>query len=431
MAATAAGGAGNAGNASASVKPQIIGQGSYGVVIKPAFPNTNSTGKVHEYPENVTKLFFKKSGYNQVLNVASRLPGIFGPNNGHRIYPYSRSFTFKNLPMNLQSKFKSVDPNTKLYPVRMPNLGKSLNTLSTFYKELRVIPVRTILSQIQKLLHQLLNAKKEGYIHGDVRETNIMINPATGIMTLIDFDFLHTVEDFLKMYPFGFYCHPPETMILFHMKKRDVKLYFKTADEYIKHINNSFGRFLTAYYQPKINWDLIEPIKDRTEDKIMAAADESDEIKNILKTFDSFGLALTMLEMLTWVYPGCTASDSPTTNKAAFVEGLRARLSASTESVEKSADLILQVVHSVLIPLSDFDYETRMTIDRAVELVDTILSTPASVDESFVGGGGATPSVTAVTVEAPVLPTKPNNAVKKKTRKRRAKRRAYNSSRKR
>jgi serine/threonine protein kinase len=361
MAAASAPSGGAGMNAS---RKSIIGSGGFGFVIKPALPNTNASNTWQEFPDNVTKVFYKKTAYNTVLKKTANLPTIFGPNNGHRIYPYRHSYTMKNLPANIKSRLGALPPETALYPLRMPYLGRSIAEISAFAREIQLLPVKTIVAQMVKLLRQVKSAKDHGFIHGDIREPNVMVNPETGVMTLIDFDWLLPFEEFRNQYPVAFYCHPPETLVLYYRnllragipESRAGAIFADKAPSYVDNLRLRFKMVFNSLNYAA-GWRFTQYIDTVFEDVYQKSeipvADGGLDLNETLETFDSFGMAMTLLQFIGYVYPGCIfPGDITEARKDAFKIELTTRLICTDEEVDACANLLLQMTHRVLIPLS-------------------------------------------------------------------------------
>jgi hypothetical protein len=76
-----------------------LGYGSFGSVITPAIPNFNTaSGTWRTFPNNVTKLFYRKNAKNKALEDAERINSLMGSNNGHRVYNYTYHYKSDNIP---------------------------------------------------------------------------------------------------------------------------------------------------------------------------------------------------------------------------------------------------------------------------------------------------------------------------------------------
>lgn len=207
--------------------------GGYGVVAIPALPNKNESDAPIEFGDKyVTKFFYNPGEKNSAMLAAAKLPELLGEENtGHAMYNYKRNYTYKNIPTSLKSQFrKSLETGelqfnkasqiahaSKIPMVRMPNLGIDILNVtedSAAIEKLRKVPVEVVLNQMLKVLRQLkyLN-ESSAYIHGDVRDTNIVINPETGTTTLIDFDVLTPEKDIFKFKNMYLYSSPPELFL--------------------------------------------------------------------------------------------------------------------------------------------------------------------------------------------------------------------------
>ena len=300
----------------------VLGMGGYGVVIKPALPNMVD-GKLTEFPKNVTKVFFNEDGLEEALNKVSLLPNIMGNDSGHRSEPYTQTYRVRNMPTNLVDELKRKRPyaslNDSVHIMRMPNLGKDVKHIDAVYRQLRAVPVLTILEQIQKLLHQTASLASHGYGHFDIRETNVMINPETGVITIIDFDKLDTFNSLYHDYPFGFYSNPPEALLSMDdvFEQRNAQNFSDVTefvDDYTlgKYIKSNMYSFKNAYAKHGIydRDEYKEALMDALEKNIQYMLHDitiNDHVKLLkqhsMPFFDNYGLGLTLLQLISYVYP--------------------------------------------------------------------------------------------------------------------------------
>jgi len=341
--------------ASASPASVELGSGGFGVVIKPALPNTNEAGVLHEYPDNVTKLFIERRHRDKILTLAPLLNRIMGPNEGHRITTYRRAYKGRNVPESSRRKLGIRDSNN-VYPIRMPDLGVSIHDLYDRRQDLRKIPITTILGQIVKVLKQVQTLQASGYIHGDIRDTNVMIHPATGTITIIDFDLLRPVDEFRRRTSFGMYNNPPELVLLFPDR----------IDSYVA----SFYKWFTFAQELFDGPAFILEIEDVIE-KVQATVSrigESRVLTKSLTTFDSFGIGCTLLTMFEILYPGSIKHD-----KVALKTSLQARITnngVSYTDVEMDAivNAIYDMSHNVLLMLSKFRMDFRPKAEGVIDI---------------------------------------------------------------
>ncbi len=186
-----------------------LGMGSYGLVVSPSFKTKNNT--------KVTKFMFRKNTYDEILGTMEKikrnLPLLYT-----NTQPYPDKYTFSNIATNnaqVGKILRALNPRIKntnqIYPLVMDNLGKAFNQITDAdLPALAAIPIKTLLEQYRHLADTLIQLKEKEYIHGDIRETNIVINLQTGKITLIDFDWLYKVPEFKRKYLYQFYPHPPE-----------------------------------------------------------------------------------------------------------------------------------------------------------------------------------------------------------------------------
>lgn len=379
-----------------TIKPaaaSVVGKGGFGLVLKPALPNFFDDAW-HEYPENVTKLFFTKKAYNEVVALAPRISAILGANKGHRISTYKHKYKTKNLPANVQPLTRS-DAESELFAIRMPYLGVSMESSAKIRDDLRKVPVRVLLTQIHKLLRQVKAIKDAGYIHGDVKPANVMIRPTDGAMTLIDFDWTKPLDEFKERYPFGYYCHPPETLLFLNQKQRSMGRVIdmpKARMSYTSNFLKVYGGVLPKLYPVT---SLTIPafsaiVRDVGEANIRLIERRRATTDGVLQTFDSFGLAMTILSFLETVYPECVVPAELLTESYIdfFKLGLAEMLSTG-EDLDAVATALLTLTAKVLVPMREFSVARRMGIDAAVtQMAEILAAFPAA--RGAVGGGSAT-----------------------------------------
>ena len=337
---------------------------------------------------------------NSIVGLAPQINEIVGPDNGHRISTYKHSYKVKNMPANLQSTvLNGKAPNNNVFPVRMPDLGVdlSMSSLARTYNEIRKRPVSVILRQTLKLLQQVKHIKDEGYIHGDIRAVNVMIRPDTGVMTLIDFDWLKPIDVFTNTYPFGFYCHPPETLNFFQtINYGKSALIASNITEYTKQVLNQFRIVLPLLDYPTTQSTLAAYLLRLQRENTRPVLREELTQEDLLRTFDSYGMAWTLLPVYAQIYPNSvlreTDLDEP--YKALFRTSLASRAPSGT-NLDAAITAILGMTSRVLVPLSEMEFSKRLGIDEAVSRATAIVEAyeaaiASAPGTAIVGGGGAT-----------------------------------------
>jgi hypothetical protein len=208
-----------------------LGEGGFGLVFKPALNNVGPEGEPQAFPANVTKLFYNEKAYNKALTNASMLEEQI-PNVAVPTRKYRKTYRVRNLPPSIASYIKSKNPaltNANMtFPVRMPDLGVSLHAMNQNMNKYAMtfagVSTVTMARQVYKIMRQIKAINEAGYVHADIRETNMMINPSTGTLTLIDFDWLTPKREILMKYPRPFYSHPIETaFFLYNINRKYLK----------------------------------------------------------------------------------------------------------------------------------------------------------------------------------------------------------------
>jgi serine/threonine protein kinase len=326
---------------------KVVASGGFGVVVKPAFPN-EVNGIEHEFPGNVTKIFYEEAGLRNALAKANEISHIMNDqlpekrNEGHNAFPYVKQYRFANIPENIQPNIaeafgRDVGSNEPLHLMRMHNLGVDIFTLNedpSIIDKLRNVPFVDIFYQFYKLFNQTDALGKHEYVHFDIRETNVMIQPDTGVMTIIDFDLMKPFHERHELFVSGQssikYQHPPECFMYHNMEKVEnpeismdveqfmytdaasdgernqarIRMMLKYCRDSLMYFNKVFAEFgihtLDELYHAigTANTQNVEYIRE------LVQAVQSDIFYNkVLKSIDNYGLSLTLLQLLGHLYP--------------------------------------------------------------------------------------------------------------------------------
>jgi hypothetical protein len=215
------------------ITSEYLASGTEGCIVGPALPNLSENGSTwEEYPDNVTKLYKNRDKYNKAQTNTRKIVDLLH-NNSHRVYPYRyKGYMGLNISKTMR-KSCELNRNMPLLPLRMKNLGVSIADLSEnrdgSLNKTKTVPFGVIIDSIYRIYKQLKSLFDNGYIHGDVRQTNIMIHPNTGKITLIDFGWLYPIDTFFMEYndALGFYSNPPESLLYSFMVDRQYSPKYK------------------------------------------------------------------------------------------------------------------------------------------------------------------------------------------------------------
>lgn len=230
----------------------IKGAGTFGIVVKPALPNVNEVGETVEFPNMVAKIMRKEENFTAAIHASNSIKETV-PALAINFIPYRKSYRFRNFPSNIQKQL--VESNHTLarnaerpfYIARMKDLGESFAIIGrtpTLLAKFQALSSDVLCQQILKLLHTIKQIKDSGYIHGDIRDDNVLCNLDTGELTIIDFDWFKPVSEFLDLFDAGyFYSLPPELAFLVKVSRLGL-LYrvAKTPSDFEEKIDNVAGQ---------------------------------------------------------------------------------------------------------------------------------------------------------------------------------------------
>lgn len=370
------------------IRSKFVKKGSYGCVVRPALPNKNERGIWREYPHNITKIYTNSTNVDKAIRNSDQVQNIMGANKGIAVHRYSHPYTVENMPVDILSRCGNIgEPHDDLYAVRQADLGIDiydfvrLPSSSERIAQLRRLPIVEFLKQVRKLFQQVQGLIAKKYIHGDIRETNVLINPETGNLTIIDFDWLYPADIFFKKYPVGtFYANPPESL-LYPIYNRLPKVNVsrntafvesfnkKTLESYLAGLKGvGFGAITEEYLLEKV-------FRNLQFFKSMGLS--KDAFTDILRTsFDSWGLALTLRLLVAKIWPEVNVIDE-------------SAIPIELKPIRKLFDVLSWMTH--------FEYSKRMTIIDAYTTINkliTRLETPGFINvvvhnNSSIGAAGA------------------------------------------
>lgn len=437
-------------NTAYSPDTKYIAKGSFGCVVEPGLPNKGPDDKWEQFPKNVSKIFKNKITYNRALNSTKKAHNLMGKNNAHRMNTYKYSYLMANsLPERIVTNCE-LKPSNPIYVTRMPNLGLSFDNLNgnmDAIDKLHRVSFITILKQIEKVLDQVDKLQKANYVHGDIREANVMIDPKDGVISIIDFDWLLPKHSFFREFPLGFYNSPPETMVrkyivedniykeseLVKIKQEIEQIYNNTIYRnntkkwlivLINYFNNSNKYFINSnvghslgltrdilkntiikaieYYANIIKYKRIQ---SDINDKLSMFHD------TIFKTYDSYSIGFSILYLMNILYPG-----NITTNSSKMSESLKGKLyNELVEYNESTLNLIAKAIVNIknaMANLCNIDMTKRTTIDKALKVVkDEIEKLEKPIEKSEEELKGAEEVLKAIPVPLPApahpVPTAP------------------------
>ena len=313
----------------ASTTPSVIDLGGFGVVLSPALQNEPPYD--NDPRSYITKIFYHKKDYDDILKKRKRLSAILGVNEeGYQFQTYEREWRGRNFPkraLRLITNQLSVNQpdnedvnvtNEIFYPIRMLHLGKSLGDVPV--NELRSCDVKSILAAIMKVYQTLRQLARHHSIHGDVHRGNVLVYLAPPFcdMSVIDYDRFQSYDEMKKSYKEGrtdMYGAPES----YYLIQPHLRSYEEKENDPIKAYVSRFHR--NEYVQTI--YPTIQEFEQRVRQAIQSHGDKPIPFHHM----DSFLMSAILLDLLYRTYP--------------FLKG---NLNASSEetAIRKAKDILEQ-----------------------------------------------------------------------------------------
>jgi hypothetical protein len=375
-----------------NIQSNFVAAGTFGCIIKPALPN-RVNNKWIQYPQNVTKLLKNSSDLNKTIKNSKKVYKMT-KNKGQIIYPYQfNSYIGQNLKENTRERCV-INVNNTLYPVRLPNLGIDVSKLysTNNYLEFRKVPIQTVLEQIYKCVAQVRIFQENGYIHGDIRETNVMVKPKLGTITIIDFDWFMPKDKFMDKYKYalGFYSNPPESLLFKLLDMiQDATDIEQTIREYIKSnmiYESTIQDYL--YYTRLLSYrNNISKFKIDNNKLLYSLIENAKYVKEVLGDtftytdyanlmfpfFDNYGLCFTLLQLLYITYPSIFKEKSDRVLQELSTSITNGDIPYTYKEIETVYDTLKKIVDKVLGPSTELWMKRRISIQVASAQMDEIM----------------------------------------------------------
>ena len=352
---------------------EVLGSGSYGCIVEPALKNV---GENSVKPGYVSKVFFNsptaptKRVAEKAITNNSRLVESYGI--PRTVHPYIRTFKATNEDMEQIAKINGnpcrIKPtNTNIGVVRMPNLGVDIyRVYDAFVNKsnpellhvIQGLPLLDLLEKGVKPVFATVQAlRRNRRLHMDIKMENIMIQPSTGEMRIIDYD-LEGPDINIQLLKLGdehLVNYPPESILWKNGTVTD-ESYDKSYDAWFNQIRTIDEIFAVDG----------RPLKDEALQGIIDSIVSTPEYnKGILQGYLKGGNKVKMINRSVDTLDSyCTA--------VSFLIFFCVYLNCK-ENWPKYKPYLKPLLEGILIPMIQFKIEDRMRIDEAISRVNTLL----------------------------------------------------------
>tara|TARA_Y100000389_G_scaffold72022_2_gene68749 strand:+ start:18420 stop:19817 length:1398 start_codon:yes stop_codon:yes gene_type:complete len=260
---------------------KIVGQGSYGCVIKPALKCDNEKKiKDKHYKNKVSKIMFDRHAKDELKELkflsklagvdqyAVSMPKICNPkldNNFKKIVEKCKS------PPTAHVYYYFRNKQSRLKQLLLEDGGINMQESARILldnKKIDMNELKIFFTSFLNLFDGLIFFSENNVIHFDIKLINLVYNFETGVSKYIDFGLMKTREKVIREYTTN------------------------SAHYAIRHFNwppeNEFG--LKSHFN---NYEYAKPYRDHF-------GDHSNFLKKLVKTFDSWGLCTALLEIFNY-----------------------------------------------------------------------------------------------------------------------------------
>jgi serine/threonine protein kinase len=294
----------------APIPYKILGKGAYGTVVRPGLPDINESDVViAEFPGMVSKVMTNKKEFRAAVNAMEKIKKDV-PALAYNFIPYKKPYAFKNLPENVKTEVGAelnINEDSEVYIARMGQFGVSISHIRSdlqLKSNFNALSEANYVRQFLRLFRVVKNIKDAGYVHGDIRKPNVLVDfTKNGKMTIIDFDLFMTQEKFFQKHEY--HIHLPPEFALFGKNGRLLQDLKSKLDRPIYDIINPEihnAEWITAPYDQKVYSSVSDVAKATYESIAPAITIDTDMIASVRKkcmdTLDMYSLATVLFGIM-------------------------------------------------------------------------------------------------------------------------------------
>lgn len=225
---------------------QLIGEGSFGCVIKPTLPcDKNKEVYVNSTNKNRVSKVFKENTGDFLLEktMAKKLSSINGSLN-YFIYPFESCYINQDTLKKLNPKetcISDIDSTLIDVPqVILPYAGydiyglfKKYTAVSNNLKTTQLFPATIWITMLKNLFLGIELLIKNNIVHQDIYASNVLYDPKDSKLRFVDFGLavnsknVYTLSN--KRLTYTYHCYPPEYMFAVFFKDKIYNPSFETV----------------------------------------------------------------------------------------------------------------------------------------------------------------------------------------------------------
>lgn len=281
-------------------KHNVIGEGSYGCVIKPELKCDSDKQIItkNNSKNNISKLFEKKKNYINEFKLAKKMSKIDPSGKNMLIPTYGCASSYENIISNTNDIKYNCDLDiynyNNYYHLVMPYGGKDMDD---YFRENKT-NCKEFLNIIKPLFEAVKLLIDKKYCHQDIKFYNVLVSPQKKAM-LIDYGLMKPFKDIYNIEKNGsrlkytYAPHPPEYKLLYYFDY-DVNTFISEVIINLKKIKEVY---LYKYISQKDIYDKLHKMYN----KYHSLAKNKTELSKILFKFadkmDVYSIGIIFVKM--------------------------------------------------------------------------------------------------------------------------------------
>lgn len=226
---------------------EVLGEGSFGCVVRPAATCKSKKRSIQEGDDTVSKLFTDKDEFNRELKAAKLVAKIDAKTDTILVPSKYCTTTLSNLTQDVVRSCEAINDisympgKTRVYQLLMPYGGTRLD----HYVKSHNIDKKTFVTMMLPVFEGAHMFVRKKYCHQDIKSSNILVRP-DGHALIIDYSLMKKLKeiyssDNIRRLKHTYFSYPPEFKIIHGIKAG------KSDDEIVEEVVKNISHYKKSY----------------------------------------------------------------------------------------------------------------------------------------------------------------------------------------